>query len=138
MSLIFGADFKYQLWGYNKPDYPFDLALGGFLEYADLDHSSLLGLGGSVIASLPLAMENDRSIEPYGRFNLRMQRVSIDDYTVSTGVGTETVKGGSDSELKLGLNIGAVFSVIKLVDFTAEIQIDDDTAFLLGIDILAF
>ncbi|MCP4568170.1 MAG: hypothetical protein GY841_11385 [FCB group bacterium] len=138
MSIIFGADFKYQLWGYNQPDYPFDLALGGFLEYADLSHSSLLGVGGSVIGSLPLAMKNNHSIEPYARFNLRMQRVSVDDFTVTTGLGTETVKGGSDSELKLGLNVGAVFSVIDLVDFTAEIQIDDDTAFLLGIDILAF
>lgn len=136
MSIIFGADLKYQLWGYKQPDYPFDLALGGFLEYADLDRSSLLGVGGSVIGSLPLALENNHSIEPYARFNLRMQRVSFDDHTLP---GTSnSVKGGSDSELKLGLNIGAVFSVIDLVDFTAEIQIDDDTAFLLGIDILAF
>jgi len=138
MSFILGGDFKYQLWSTRDPKNPFDLALGGFLEYADLDMSSLLGVGGSVIASYPFVLKNQRTIEPYGRFNLRIQRVSTDDYTVTTGTGTYTQKGASDSKLKLGLNLGALFQVTDLVDFTAEIQLDDQTAFLIGIDLAAF
>lgn len=132
MNLILGADFKFQLWGYQQPDYPFNLALGSVFEFIDFDNGSLLGLGGSVIGSIPIELNTRqstvnakrRTIEPYGRFNLRMERRSVNDK--------------SDTDLEFGFNLGAVFSVIDLVDFTAEFQFDEDTAFLIGIDILAF
>lgn len=136
MGLILGGDFKYLLWKYKEAGNPFDLSLGGFLEYSHLnadlpDHddssydSDVLGVGGSVIGSIPFHLENNHTIEPYARVNLRMQRVSFD-------------RGGSDSELKGGVNFGALFSVTQLVDFTAELQIDDEVAFLIGVDFAAF
>lgn len=125
MGLILGGDFKYLLWKYKEAGNPFDLSLGGFLEYSGLDAFSLLGVGGSVIGSIPFHLENNHTIEPYARVNLRMQRVSFD-------------RGGSDSELKGGVNLGALFSVTQLVDFTAELQIDDEVAFLIGVDFAAF
>jgi hypothetical protein len=125
LGIIFGGDFKYLLWKYKENENPIDLSLGGFLEYADQNHGSLLGLGGSVIGSLPFHLKNGSSIEPYARLNLRMQRASFD-------IGT------SHSDLKGGLNVGALFSVTPLVDFTAEFQIDDEWAFLVGVDFAAF
>jgi hypothetical protein len=128
LGVIFGGDFKYLLWKYKENQNPIDLSLGGFLEYADQIHGSLLGLGGSVIGSLPFHLENNRTIEPYARVNLRMQRASFD-----SGYGH-----ASHTDLKGGLNVGALFAVTPLVDFTAEIQIDDEWAFLIGVDFVAF
>ncbi|MDD4051892.1 MAG: hypothetical protein PHR28_08355 [candidate division Zixibacteria bacterium] len=126
MGVIFGGDFKYLLWKYKENQNPIDLSLGGFLEYCDNDYSSILGLGGSVIGSIPFHLNNNRTIEPYARLNLRMQRQSFDH-------GAD-----SNTDLKGGVNIGALFLVTPLVDFTAEIQIDDEWAFMVGVDFVAF
>jgi hypothetical protein len=128
MGVILGGDFKYLLWKYKEDQNPFDLSLGGFLEYSDNGDLSHFGLGGSVIGSIPFKLKNNSTIEPYARVNLRMQRSSID-----TRLGNH-----SETELKGGVNLGALFSVTPLVDFTAEIQIDDEWAFLIGVDFLAF
>lgn len=128
MGVILGGDFKYLLWKYKENQNPFDLSLGGFAEYSDNGDVSVLGLGGSVIGSIPFKLKNNSVIEPYARVNLRMQRTSID------------LRDGdaSDTELKGGVNLGALFSVTPLVDFTAEFQIDDTWAFLIGVDFIAF
>ncbi len=128
MGVIFGGDFKYQLWKYKENQNPIDLSLGGFLEYSSYEGGNLLGLGGSVIGSMPFQLENNRSIEPYARLNLRMQRVSFDSHYGDY----------SHTDLKGGLNVGALFSVTPLVDFTAEIQFDDEIAFMVGVDFVAF
>lgn len=128
MGVILGGDFKYLLWKFRENQNPFNLSLGGLLEYSDNGDGSLLGLGGSVIGSIPFKLKNNSVIEPYARVNLRMQRASFD-----TRVGDD-----SETELKGGVNFGALFSVTPLVDFTAEFQIDDEWAFLVGVDFIAF
>jgi len=144
--MIVGLDGKYMLWKYSKSpasgpeggsstyNNPCDLSVGGFVEYARLNFDNVLGLGGSVIASIPYRFSNNSVIEPYARFNLRYQRMEIADYYVLD------VKfgGGSSSDFEIGLNVGALFSVTPLVDITAEFQLDDEMAFMLGIDIAAF
>lgn len=144
--IIIGADAKYVLWKFNGNggtagttsqggfNNPIDLSLGAAMEYGVLESYDVLGLGGSVIASRPFLFTNGSSIEPYARLNLRYQRVGYDDYFDNN----VRVDGGSDSDFEVGLNIGALFSVTPLVDFTAEIQLDDQDAFMLGIDIAAF
>ncbi len=142
--IILGADAKYVLWKFNDGTTgtsspggyknPIDLSLGGEMEYAKMETSDVLGLGGSVIASRPFLFTNGSSIEPYARLNLRYQRVGFDDFYVNDVIHD----GGSDSDFKVGLNVGALFSVTPLVDFTAEFQLDDRDAFMLGIDIAAF
>lgn len=124
IGLIFGADLKYLLWKYNQSENPVDLSLGGMLEYADPGHGNLLGLGGSIIGSMPFQLENNRRIEPYARLGLRIQRESVDDV--------------SDSHLKIGLNVGALFSITPLIDFTVELQADDEMAVMAGVDLVAF
>ncbi len=138
MGVILGGDLKYQIWNYNKYDTsnvnPFDLALGFGVEFANPENVSFFSVGGSIIGSIPIAMKNKRTIEPYARLNFRIQHFSIDDYNV----GTLKVKGGSDTGLEVGANLGAMFSLTDLVDFTIEIQLDDETAILFGIDLMKF
>jgi hypothetical protein len=142
--VIMGVDAKFLLWkfsegtsGSSSPGAyrnPIDLSLGASMEYAALERSDVLGMGGSAIASRPFEFTNGSSIEPYARLNLRYQRVGYDDYYDNN----VRVSGGSDSDFKVGLNVGALFSVTPLVDFTAEFQLDNSNAFMLGIDIAAF
>jgi len=142
--IIMGVDAKYLLWkfsdgktgeasegGYRNP---IDLSLGAGMEYAVLQWYDVLGIGGSVIASRPFVFQNRSSIEPYARLNLRYQRNHADAFYRDN----RRLEGYSDSDFEIGLNMGALFSVTPLVDFTAEFQIDDQTAFMLGIDIAAF
>lgn len=128
VSLILGGDLKYSLWKYKQNENPIDLALGAGLEYSDIGPGSYLSVGGSVIGSIPQYLKNGRSLEPYARLNLRLQRYSWD-----TPYGD-----GSDSDFKIGLNVGSVFRVMDLADFTAEVQIDDEMAFMIGIDLVSF
>jgi hypothetical protein len=139
--LILGVDVKYALWDYGATgsgksapgtqyENPIDLSLGFFAEYATLESSRILGLGGGVITSRPFPLGNRSTIEPYGRFNIRYENTEL---RRDTPFG---FKKGDD--LEVGLNIGALFAVTPLVDFTAEIQIDEQVAFMLGIDIAAF
>jgi hypothetical protein len=144
--IIIGLDVKYLLWQFEKDantgtaessgyNTPFDLSLGFFSEYAQLEDFDVLGLGVSTIGSMPFRFQNGSVIEPYARFNLRYQHVSSDDIVVG---GVTTREGVSDGDFEIGLNIGAMFSVTPVVDFTAEFQLDDQTAFMFGVDIAAF
>ncbi len=123
-SVTFGGDFKYQLWRYKENNNPFDMSLGGGLEFIDYEGGNILSFSGVVIGSIPFELKNGSVIEPYGQFHLRLQKVSW----------------GNDSEtdLKAGVNLGVVFSIARFTDFTAEIQLDDETAFAVGVDILQF
>ncbi|MEZ5359017.1 MAG: hypothetical protein R3F48_09330 [Candidatus Zixiibacteriota bacterium] len=138
MNVILGGDLKYLIMPYDEQKNKFDMALGGGFEYTKLGGTSFLGITGSVLGSIPMQLENNKSITPYARVGLRVQRVSIDDQNINTGAGTVTVEGGSDTKLKIGANIGAEFSVIDLTDFMAEIQIDDEFGFFFGINLFEF
>ncbi len=135
-GVIVGADIKYLLWEYIKPsgtdstgtteyNNPFDLSLGGAVEYAKMDYGGILGIGGSFIASAPYKLRNRSVIEPYARLNIRFEHVQLD-------------KQDDESDIEIGLNLGALFSVTPLIDFTAEFQLDDQNAFMLGVDVVAF
>jgi len=143
--IIIGIDAKYMLWKYGKysaatdsgpSSYsnPFDLSIGGFVEFARMNFEDVLGIGGSVIGSIPYQFRNNSVIEPYARFNLRYQSNESNDYYYLN----KKYDGVSSSDFEIGLNIGALFSVTPLVDFTAEFQLDNSLAFMLGIDIAAF
>jgi len=140
---IFGVDGKYILWRYGATggseasgetyyENPIDLSLGFFAEYAVLESSRILGLGGGIIASRPFPLTGRSIIEPYARLNIRYEGSDLRYERHTPG----DFKEGDDFEV--GLNAGALFSVTPLVDFTAEIQIDEQMAFMLGIDVAAF
>lgn len=143
--IILGVDAKYMLWKFRATgpepssegrtyQNPIDLSLGFGMEYAVLEWSDVLGIGGSVIASRPFPVGARSSIEPFARLNLRYERVEYDDYFFNN----EWLQKDSESDFEVGFNIGGLFSVTDLVDFTAEFQIDEQIAFMLGIDVAAF
>jgi len=142
--IIVGIDGKYSLWKYGGSagtgssgtyNNPLDLALGFGFEFAQLEWSTDLGLGGSVIGSIPYHFRNNTSIEPYARLNLRYERI---DYDSRVFPDRPRLDDYSESNFEVGLNVGALFSVTPLVDFTAEFQLDNQLAFLFGVDFAAF
>jgi hypothetical protein len=132
--IIFGGDFKFRLWKYRENNNPFDFALGAGLEYSVLDHANILGLGGSAIGSIPIRLSNNSTLEPYAGLNLRYQREGYDDYYINGRL----ISFNSHSDLKASLNLGTLFAVTQGVDLTAEFQIDNNFAFMVGVDFLIF
>jgi hypothetical protein len=124
--LIASFDVKYQLWKYGQYNNPFDFAISGFLEHAVLEYGKLTGYGGAVIGSIPFTLKNNSVIEPYARLSLRAETLS------------SRVSDDSETDFQVGGNFGAMFRVTPLVDITAEFQIDEQTAFLVGIDFVSF
>ncbi|MEE9443378.1 MAG: hypothetical protein V3V99_12005 [candidate division Zixibacteria bacterium] len=135
VNLILGIDAKYQLWEYIRGENPFDMSLGTGIEYSRFDDGKYFSLTGSITGSYTHDLQSGKKIEPYAQLHLRLQRVSTDD--IYNGVG-QKVGGGSNSELKLGGSIGAVFSVMTLADFTVELQLDDQFAIMAGLDLFEF
>lgn len=127
VNLILGADAKYQLWEYIRGENPFDMSLGTGIEYSKFDNGKLLGLTGSIIGSHVHALKENKSIETFAQVHLRLQRISFDGPFE-----------GSDSKLKIGGSIGAVFSLMTLADLTVEIQLDDQMAIMAGLDLFEF
>jgi len=125
---ILGGDLKYHLWRYKENNNPLDLSLCGGIEYASSNHFNFFGISGGVIGSIPFRLGNNTTIEPYSRLNLRYQHYSVD-----TDYG-----GGSASDLKVDLNLGAAFALTRYVDVTAEIQINDYFALYMGVDFFTF
>jgi len=125
-TIFLGADLKYQLLDRNDPNQnaTFDLALGGFFEWEDFDPFSVLQLGGNVIGSIPYRFPGGQRLIPYSRVNIRLERLSAG--------------GNSDTNLELGLNLGAKFEMSTEMSFYGELQIDGNTGLFLGTEIRAF
>jgi hypothetical protein len=132
-SLIFGADFMYQFWKVNtqakqqgQTTQPFDMAFQGFIEYGDFDYFSVLEVGGGVIGSYPFVMQNGHKLSPYGRLNIRMEKLSVDVGPVN----------GDDTNLEFGLNGGVHYQFTSSIGGYAEFQIDGNDGLFIGLDFL--
>ncbi len=124
-SLLFGADFKYELLDYYDASHPapVDLALGGFMEWIDYDGISVLQIGGNIISSIPYRFKGGQKLVPYGRINIRLEKLS---------------NGNSNTELELGLNLGTKFELSNDLSFYGEIQIDGNTGLFLATEMRVF
>ncbi|MBN2227059.1 MAG: hypothetical protein JW763_06810 [candidate division Zixibacteria bacterium] len=125
-KIMFGADFKYEFLDYydrNRKN-PFDLAFGGFLEYVDFEGGSVLQIGGNAIISIPYRFDSGRRIIPYGRLNLRMEKVSAGD--------------NDESDFFAGLNAGAKFEASEEFNIYGEFQLDGNAGLFFGVEFRAF
>jgi len=123
-----GADFKWQFWNVDSAStHPFDFAVGAFFEYADFDFLSVVQLGGQLIGSYPIALNNGGSIEPYARFNARLEALSLDRPPGFRG-------DDSESNLEIGLNGGVKWEATTTVSLYGEFQIDGNDGMFFGID----
>ena len=118
----FGLDFNVQVWDVKSTAAnSIDLAIGGLFEYIGVGDGSILQLGGQVLGSYPFVMTNGTTLSPYGRINLRMERMS---YTFKD----------SDSDLRFGLNAGVGWAISPTINLYAELQIDGNDGLFLGAD----
>lgn len=123
--IMFGVDFKYNFISTSElQNGPFDMALGGMFEYYDFNGGSVWTIGGQYIGSYPIKTSNNTDLTPYGRFNVRLESVSVD-----TPFGNS-----SESNLEVGFNGGVKWGVAKDIDMYGELQLDGNDGFVFGID----
>ncbi|MBU8934493.1 MAG: hypothetical protein KOO62_10865 [candidate division Zixibacteria bacterium] len=121
-ELALGADLKYQLWSMGDlARHPFDLAVGGLFEFVGSDGSSMLQVGMFSLGSYPMRLSNGRTLSPYGRINLRLERWDSDHW-------------GTDSELKFGFHGGVCYEASEFISLYGEFQIDGNDGIFLGLD----
>lgn len=127
--IVLGADIKYEFMDYydRHTQNPFDLAFGGFFEYADVEGGSILGVGANAIGSIPYRFESGKRLIPYARFNIRLERWSSDSDAID-----------SESDFRAGLNLGTKFEMSEDFHLYGELQIDGAFGLFTGVDIRAF
>ncbi|UCD94829.1 MAG: hypothetical protein JSU69_01905 [Candidatus Zixiibacteriota bacterium] len=153
-GIAVGTDFKWQVMRKTEPtaytatndpgaapsqrkNSPFDLAVGGFMEWTNMDYGGDLvvesqtvwQVGAQVIASYPIMLKNGTELSPYGRFNLRHESFSIDLMP-----GMPDGYDISDSKLAFGLNAGVAWSVTDVIVLYGELQFDGNDGIFLAID----
>lgn len=120
--LSLGGDFKWQFWSVSEgPRYPIDMAVGGFIEYEDLDGGSILQLGSHLVGSYPFKLYQHGVLSPYGRINVRLYRVA-------------TEPNFSDSDIRFGLNGGVAWDATSTLRFYGEFQIDGNDGVFFGVE----
>jgi len=116
-GLDFAVDGKYQVMEMGMRD-PFQLSIGGNVEFLLAEDSHVYSLGISPIGSYPIKLKGGRTLEPYGRIQMRMEKWDTDF--------------DDDTEFQLGFNMGATFELSKSVRAIGEFQFDDEFGFMLG------
>jgi hypothetical protein len=117
--LALGGDFKWQFWSVAEGSrYPIDMAVGGFIEYKDLDRGSILQIGSQLVGSYPIKMYQGGTLSPYGRLNVRLVSTSAD----------------SNSDIKFGLNGGVAWDLTRLMRLYGEFQLDGNDGVFFGIE----
>lgn len=122
-GILLGGDIKYQLLDAALGD-PFDFAIGGGAEFAAVEDFTIFSLGGNLVGSYPFEMRNGKHISPYGRFNMRMQREEVD---LGPPLGDQ-----SDTDLKIGLNLGTQLEITHSWNLIGEFFIEDNLGFVFG------
>ncbi len=137
-TTTFGAEFKYQMFDKNlSPNDPFDMALGGMIEYVDFDGASGLQFGAFALGSRAYEMKNGNILAPYCRFGIRIEKSEWDTLRrIPGGEGEDDTfvsDSKSESELKFGLNCGVNWQLSKNFGFFGELQLDGNDGLFLGL-----
>lgn len=120
-GFVIGADLKYQFFDDRLGD-PLDLAFGGSFGFAGTSDFTDFALGFDFISSKSFKMRNGNHVTPYGRLNLRGERVEVD-----TPFGN-----ADDTDFNIGLNLGTDFELTTDFSLLGELQIDDQMGFIAG------
>ncbi|UCD64992.1 MAG: hypothetical protein JSW34_06055 [Candidatus Zixiibacteriota bacterium] len=122
-EIAIGADFKYQLISVGGvSNGPFDMAVGAFGEFFQAGAADVFLLGGQFLGSYPVKLQRGGTLTPYGRFNIRLESISID------------VIDQSDTELEIGLNGGVEWTVTADIALFGEFQIDGNDGVFFGVE----
>ena len=132
-EVVFGADAKYQIWDYNPSaeatasQNPFDMSIGGFFEYLGAEGFTVWQIGGKVIGSYPVMLNNGHQLVPYGAINIRLENYDVD-------LGPFGDWG--DSELEFGLHAGAKYDFTKDINGYLEVQLDGNEGLFAGVEFM--
>lgn len=125
-GVILGGDFKYQLLDANYGD-PFDLSIGAGLEFFSVSDFNTFSFGANFCGSRDFALAKGRVITPYGRLNLRGERVSAE---VGPSWDREDV---SDTDFEVGFNPGVSLKITSSIQILGELQFDEFFGFIGGV-----
>lgn len=125
--ILIGIDFKYEFMDYydKNGSQPMDMALGGFFEYVNYEYGAVWEFGGNYIASIPYRFASGRKLIPYGRANLRLEQISIDN-------------ADNKSDFRFGMNLGVKYELTTEMNVYGELQFDGITGLFLGLDVRMF
>jgi hypothetical protein len=98
---------------------PFELSIGGAVEFLFTEDVNVLSIGFAPIGSYPVKLKNGRTLEPYGRLQFRIERTDVDRF-------------GDDTDFELGLNMGTAFELSNTTRVLGEMQFDEQFGFLFG------
>ena len=113
-------DFKYLAMERRLRD-PINLSVGGQIEFVGVEGFNILSFGVNGVGSYPVKLRNGRTLEPYGRLQLRIEN---DDFN----------HNGSHTDFELGFNPGVSFELSPTINAIGEFQFDETTAFFMGLD----
>lgn len=111
---IMGGDLKYWFMEHSSGD-PLDLSIGVGMEYSKVSNSSLFSIGGNFVGSYPIDTHEGRSVTPYGRLIVGVERKNHNDFD-------------------LGVALGADLKISSTLSLVGELEIEDDIGFVAGIN----
>ncbi|MCI0597263.1 MAG: hypothetical protein L0Z48_12080 [candidate division Zixibacteria bacterium] len=114
------GDARYQLLHQRPPTtqqvgQPVDLSLGGGLEFYFGDVISIFSIQFNGIVSHRFVSAGGRGITPYGRAQIRFERVSVD---------LGPFGDASDTDGEFGINAGGEFEFAQQLSAVGELQLD--------------
>ena len=134
VGLVVGGDVKYWFMEERTGD-PLDLSVAGATEYWKVSKQEVFLLGCNIIGSYQIDYGQNKSVTPYGRFNVRWERKDLENPENSNG-GKK--KNGSDDDLGVAVALGAVLKFSSNLSLTGELEIDDYVGFVAGINYFIF
>lgn len=117
-GIAVGGDARYQILHQKLRD-PLDLSLGGGLEFFFGDNFTLFSVQFNGMTSYRFESATGRGMTPYGRAQLRAERVSVD-----VGPGN-----GANTEMEFGINGGGEFEIAQAIALVGELQLDSSIDF---------
>lgn len=106
------GDLKYQFLDAGPElDDPLDLAVGPFFEYLN----DVFQFGVQAIGSQLYHIKEGQTLEPYGRFNIRMESFK------------------SDSNMEIGINAGLRWGITSNISLFGELQFDGNDGLFIGL-----
>lgn len=116
-AIDFAFDVKYQVMEMKMRD-PFELSVDGAVEFLFAEDLNIVSFGFAPIGSYIVQLKNGRTLEPYGRLQMRVERWDFD--------------GGDDTDFQLGFNMGTAFELSGSTRVLGELQFDDQFGFFFG------
>ncbi len=114
------GDLRYQLLHQKLRD-PLDLSLGGGAEFFFGDNFTIISLLFNGMGSYRFESAAGRGVTPYGRAQLRVERVSVD---FGPPIGE-----AADTDMEFGLNGGGEFEIAQAIALVGELQLDSSVDF---------